>query len=169
MIIPKTLYYSLCDNSFYAISASMQQYLYEILVMTGQGAECSTHSKISFILSGENDETDVRTFGDQKYLKRRVFQSAQFDNFVMAVPRYYHTAHIRLLSANNIFSCVCWVHMLFVIILFMNPTIMYSIFEIVHKTMKKFFRTFLGELGLNDQILNNWLRKTLSNMRLDAY
>ncbi|CAG0918125.1 unnamed protein product [Notodromas monacha] len=63
------------------------KYLYEILVMTGQGAECATHSQVSFILSGEYDETDVRTFGDQTYLKRQVFQSGQFDNFVMATGR----------------------------------------------------------------------------------
>jgi hypothetical protein len=63
------------------------KYLYEILVLTGQGADSATDSKISFILSGEQDESDVRTFGGQDYLKRRAFQSSQFDNFVMAVSR----------------------------------------------------------------------------------
>ena len=56
--------------------------------MNGPQADAGTESKVSFILSGTDDETDVRTFGDQDYLKKRAFRRDNMDDFVMAVPRY---------------------------------------------------------------------------------
>ncbi|XP_038068153.1 uncharacterized protein LOC119737688 [Patiria miniata] len=60
------------------------KYLYEIAVMTGQWKGSGTSSKVHFILSGEDDETEVRTFEDDK---RPILQTGCVDRFVMAVPK----------------------------------------------------------------------------------
>lgn len=44
----------------------------------------SSHPQVCFILSGEDDETDVRAFSDGK---RKIFRRGQIDGFLMAVPR----------------------------------------------------------------------------------
>ena len=41
-------------------------YMYEILIETGPLASHSTTSKVEFILSGEDDDTDVRCFNDEE-------------------------------------------------------------------------------------------------------
>ncbi|XP_030841939.1 polycystic kidney disease protein 1-like 2 [Strongylocentrotus purpuratus] len=58
-------------------------YYYEIVVMTGQRKAGGTDSKVSFIMSGENEETSVRDFEDDK---RKIFRRGASDRFLMAVP-----------------------------------------------------------------------------------
>ncbi|XP_071550540.1 polycystin-1-like [Panulirus ornatus] len=60
------------------------KYLYEILVFTGNTKGAQTDSLVQFIVSGEDDETDIRTLGDDK---RKILRKADVDVFVMAVPR----------------------------------------------------------------------------------
>ncbi|KAK8728348.1 hypothetical protein OTU49_009244 [Cherax quadricarinatus] len=60
------------------------KYLYEILVFTGNIAGAQTDSVVQFILSGDYDETDIRTLGDDQ---RKILRKADLDVFVMAVPR----------------------------------------------------------------------------------
>ncbi|CAF3982665.1 unnamed protein product [Rotaria sordida] len=60
------------------------QYFYEILVFTGRRSNAGTKSKIQFILSGTNDETNVRTFSDAY---RKIFQRGGIDAFIMGVPK----------------------------------------------------------------------------------
>ncbi|CAF3980133.1 unnamed protein product [Rotaria sp. Silwood2] len=60
------------------------QYFYEILVFTGRRVNAGTKSKVRFILSGANDETNVRTFSDSH---RKIFQRGGIDAFIMAVPK----------------------------------------------------------------------------------
>ncbi|CAG0925281.1 unnamed protein product, partial [Notodromas monacha] len=72
---------SLPDNK------SQDKYLYEIMVLTGDQNSAMTDSKVSFIVSGEDDETDARTFGKPSGSKRRFFKKGQMDSFVMSCPR----------------------------------------------------------------------------------
>ncbi|XP_055877058.1 uncharacterized protein LOC106077240 isoform X2 [Biomphalaria glabrata] len=60
------------------------KYFYEIMVSTGMRRNAGTDSQVCFILSGEDDETDVRAFTDSK---RKIFRRGQIDGFLMAVPR----------------------------------------------------------------------------------
>lgn len=60
------------------------KYLYEVSVYTGDREGGGTDSKVSFILSGEEDETAVRTLEDEK---RRIMRRGAKDVFVMAVPQ----------------------------------------------------------------------------------
>nr|XP_027224257.1 polycystic kidney disease protein 1-like 2 [Penaeus vannamei] len=60
------------------------KYLYEILVFTGNKKEAQTDSTVQFIVSGDRDESEVRTFGDEK---RRIFRKGGIDVFVMAESR----------------------------------------------------------------------------------
>ncbi|XP_042888379.1 uncharacterized protein LOC122263814 [Penaeus japonicus] len=65
-------------------NSAADKYLYEILVFTGNKTEAQTDSTVQFILSGDRDETDVRTFGDEQ---RKIFRKGAVDVFVLAVPR----------------------------------------------------------------------------------
>ncbi|KFM61455.1 Polycystic kidney disease protein 1-like 2, partial [Stegodyphus mimosarum] len=60
------------------------KYLYEMIVVTGNKDAAATDSKVQFILSGDDDETAVRTLEDNK---RKLFRRNAADTFVMAVPR----------------------------------------------------------------------------------
>ncbi|KAK8392418.1 hypothetical protein O3P69_014648 [Scylla paramamosain] len=60
------------------------KYLYEMLVITGNLKGAQTDSKVQFILSGDRDETDIRTLADNQ---RKILQKDSVDVFVMAVPR----------------------------------------------------------------------------------
>ncbi|BFZ03248.1 hypothetical protein BsWGS_06287 [Bradybaena similaris] len=60
------------------------KYFYEVIVSTGMRRNAGTDSQVCFILSGEDDETDVRAFSDSK---RKIFKRGQVDGFLMAVPR----------------------------------------------------------------------------------
>ena len=56
-------------------------YVYEIIVMTGAQSQATCKSKIQFILTGEQDETDIRTF------PRMTFHRGGIDSFVMTTSR----------------------------------------------------------------------------------
>ncbi|WAQ97034.1 PK1L2-like protein, partial [Mya arenaria] len=59
------------------------KYYYEVLVSTGMRRGAGTDSKVHFVLSGEEEETDVRTFEDKK---RKIFTRGSDCGFLMAVP-----------------------------------------------------------------------------------
>ena len=56
-------------------------YFYEILVETGPLESHSTTSKVEFILTGDDDETDVRCFSDED---RTLFRKGALDPFLMS-------------------------------------------------------------------------------------
>ncbi|CAF1529483.1 unnamed protein product, partial [Adineta steineri] len=60
------------------------QYLYQILVFTGQRTNAGTDSKVYFVLSGDNDQTQIRLFSDPH---RKIFQRGGIDSFIIAVPK----------------------------------------------------------------------------------
>ncbi|GAB6020442.1 polycystic kidney disease 1-like 2 [Chamberlinius hualienensis] len=60
------------------------KYLYEILVFTGSQRNAGTDSKVFFILSGDDDESEVRHFADDQ---RKIFEKGGVDVFIMAVPK----------------------------------------------------------------------------------
>lgn len=60
------------------------QYLYELVVYTGQRSRAGTTSRVSIILSGEEDETPPRLVYDDK---RPILQKGGVDAFVLAAPR----------------------------------------------------------------------------------
>ncbi|KAL8606997.1 hypothetical protein ACOMHN_041386 [Nucella lapillus] len=60
------------------------KYYYEIVVVTGMRRNAGTDSKVFFILSGEDDETDVREFSDSK---RKIFRRGETNGFLVATPR----------------------------------------------------------------------------------
>ena len=55
---------NLFKQAFLIEKIFLPQYLYEVMVFTGGTEEAATKSKVQFILTGEDDETDVRTFQD---------------------------------------------------------------------------------------------------------
>ncbi|KAL4239265.1 hypothetical protein ACF0H5_000082 [Mactra antiquata] len=59
------------------------KYYYEIMVSTGMRRGAGTDSKVHFVLSGEEEETEVRTFEDKK---RKIFDRGNTDGFLMSVP-----------------------------------------------------------------------------------
>ncbi|CAF1690108.1 unnamed protein product, partial [Adineta ricciae] len=60
------------------------EYFYQILVFTGQRKDAGTESKVHFVLSGEKDQTNIRTFSNSN---RKMFQRGGIDAFVMSVPK----------------------------------------------------------------------------------
>ncbi|CAF1677637.1 unnamed protein product, partial [Adineta steineri] len=60
------------------------QYLYQIIVFTGQQQNAGTNSNVHFIVYGDNDETHIRTLADSQ---RRILQRGGIDPFIMAVPK----------------------------------------------------------------------------------
>ena len=60
------------------------EYFYQIIVFTGQRKEAGTKSKVHFVLSGDDDGTQIRTLADPH---RKIFQRGGIDAFVMAVPK----------------------------------------------------------------------------------
>lgn len=60
------------------------KYLYEIIVYTGDKDGAATDSKIQFILSGDDEESGVRTLDDPF---RKAFRKGDTNSFVMAVPK----------------------------------------------------------------------------------
>ncbi|CAF3678781.1 unnamed protein product [Rotaria sordida] len=59
------------------------KYLYQLVVFTGMRANAGTKSKVHFLLSGNQDETDIRKLT----ANRRIFARGNVDSFIMAVPR----------------------------------------------------------------------------------
>lgn len=60
------------------------EYCYQILVFTGHRKDAGTRSKVHFIIAGDEDETEFRTFSDPK---QKIFQRGGIDTFVMTVPK----------------------------------------------------------------------------------
>ena len=60
------------------------EYFYQIIVFTGRRTNAGTKSKVHFVLSGEKDQTNIRTFSDSH---RKIFQCGGIDAFVMSVPK----------------------------------------------------------------------------------
>ncbi|CAF0948798.1 unnamed protein product [Adineta steineri] len=60
------------------------QYYYQILVFTGQRTNAGTDSKVYFVLSGDDDQTQIRLFSDPH---RKIFQRGGIDSFIIAVPK----------------------------------------------------------------------------------
>ncbi|XP_023236367.1 uncharacterized protein LOC111635594 [Centruroides sculpturatus] len=60
------------------------KYIYEILVFTGHHVNAGTKSKVYFMVSGEDDETEVRTLADGK---RPILRSGSVNVFVMSTSR----------------------------------------------------------------------------------
>ncbi|CAF4201484.1 unnamed protein product, partial [Adineta steineri] len=59
-------------------------YYYQILVFTGQRTNAGTDSKVYFVLSGDNEQTQVRLFSDPH---RKIFQRGGINSFIIAVPK----------------------------------------------------------------------------------
>ncbi|CAF0947824.1 unnamed protein product [Adineta steineri] len=59
-------------------------YYYQILVFTGQRTNAGTDSKVYFVLSGDDDQTQIRLFSDPH---RKIFQRGDIDSFIIAVPK----------------------------------------------------------------------------------
>ncbi|XP_070581220.1 polycystin family receptor for egg jelly-like isoform X2 [Ptychodera flava] len=74
------------------------KYLYEIIVLTGRRKNAGTNSKVNFILSGDDDETEVRAFEDDK---RKLFRRGTADGFLMAVPRPLGTLNYMRIWHDN--------------------------------------------------------------------
>ncbi|UJR21041.1 hypothetical protein I4U23_024141 [Adineta vaga] len=60
------------------------QYLYQIIVFTGQRKNAGTKSNVYFVLHGDKDETDVRRLADPH---RLILQRGSIDAFIMSVPK----------------------------------------------------------------------------------
>ncbi|XP_046550027.1 uncharacterized protein LOC124259855 [Haliotis rubra] len=58
------------------------KYFYEVVVVTGNCKNAGTDSKVFIVLSGDNDETDVRMLNDDS---RKVLTRGGVDSFLMAV------------------------------------------------------------------------------------
>ena len=65
------------------------KYFYELVVETGPMASHATSSKINFILSGDEEDTDVRLFNDPERHPpgTPLFKRGGVDAFLMSVPR----------------------------------------------------------------------------------
>ncbi|CAF4283193.1 unnamed protein product, partial [Adineta steineri] len=59
-------------------------YYYQILVFTGLRTNAGTDSKVYFVLSGDNNQTQIRLFSDPH---RKIFQRGGIDSFIIAVPK----------------------------------------------------------------------------------
>ena len=69
---------SLIDNK------KCEKYFYQIIVFTGHREDSGTKSNVYFILSGDKNKTDIRTFSNSY---RKIFQRGGIDAFFMAVPK----------------------------------------------------------------------------------
>ncbi|CAF4044663.1 unnamed protein product, partial [Rotaria sp. Silwood2] len=60
------------------------KYYYQIIVFTGFRKDAGTSSKVHFVISGDDEETGVRTFEDPH---RQILQRGSIDSFILAVPK----------------------------------------------------------------------------------
>ncbi|CAF4235279.1 unnamed protein product, partial [Adineta steineri] len=60
------------------------RYFYQILIFTGHRKEAGTKSKVHIVLSGDKDETRIRTLSDSH---RQIFQRGGVNAFLMSVPK----------------------------------------------------------------------------------
>ena len=59
-------------------------YFYEIIVQTGPMLSHGTESKVQFILTGEENETQIRTLSDPT---KKFFKKNSLDTFLMSVDK----------------------------------------------------------------------------------
>ena len=62
----------------------LDHYFYEVTVFTGAGIQAETESKVSLVVAGDEDETQVRLLQAKN---RRSFRRDGIDTFIMSVPR----------------------------------------------------------------------------------
>ncbi|XP_072050167.1 polycystin family receptor for egg jelly-like [Amphiura filiformis] len=74
------------------------RYYYEIVVVTGHRRNAGTQSKVSFIASGDQDETQVRMFRDDR---RKVFNRGSTDRFLMSVSKPLGTLNYMRIWHDN--------------------------------------------------------------------
>ncbi|CAF3781572.1 unnamed protein product [Rotaria sp. Silwood1] len=80
------------------------QYFYRIIVFTGHRKNARTKSTVYFILSGNDNETQIRTLADPH---RTILQRGGIDAFIMAVPKslgslnYIHIWHDNIGSSTS--------------------------------------------------------------------
>ncbi|KAK7471881.1 hypothetical protein BaRGS_00035465 [Batillaria attramentaria] len=74
------------------------KYFYEIEVVTGMRSNAGTKSKVYFVLSGEEEESEVREFADNK---RPIFQRGSTNGFLMATPRPLGEIHYARIWHDN--------------------------------------------------------------------
>lgn len=79
------------------------KYLYEILAFTGPWNEASCDSKVQFIISGDEDETEVRTL-DPGWTDS--LRKGCVDSYVMKTPRYwlFRTRHRCMIHMDIFFA-----------------------------------------------------------------
>ncbi|UJR18997.1 hypothetical protein I4U23_022127 [Adineta vaga] len=59
-------------------------YFYQIIVFTGQRTNAGTKSNVHFVLHGDKNDTQIRTFADPH---RQILQQGGVDAFLMSVPK----------------------------------------------------------------------------------
>ncbi|XP_074648069.1 polycystin-1-like protein 2 isoform X2 [Tubulanus polymorphus] len=75
------------------------KYMYEITVYTGFAKNAGTTARVSFILVGDDRESEPRLFEDNK---RKIFQAGQTNTFVMATSSTLgQLSHIRVWHDNS--------------------------------------------------------------------
>ncbi|KAK3095491.1 hypothetical protein FSP39_015311 [Pinctada imbricata] len=80
------------------------KYLYELTIFTGSRKNAGTTAKISFILTGDQQETPPRYLADEK---RPVMQRSNCDGFVMAVPKCLgKLTHLRQVLVDHLLSVI---------------------------------------------------------------
>ncbi|CAF1129912.1 unnamed protein product [Adineta ricciae] len=63
------------------------QYCYQIIVFIGNRKNAGTKSRVHFILAGDEDETQVRTFN---HSKRQISQRGQMGSFISTIDEYWN-------------------------------------------------------------------------------
>ena len=83
------------------------EYLYEIIVFTGQRKNSGTKSNVYFVLHGNEDETNIRTFADPN---REILQRGGIDAFLLSVPKCLGLLNCIRIWHNNSGkgSCSSW-------------------------------------------------------------
>ena len=66
-------------------SSVLDQYLYEVIVFTGNRKNAGTKSKVSLIINGDRRESDTRCLEDRdKNVTKRLFQRSSIDTFILS-------------------------------------------------------------------------------------
>jgi hypothetical protein len=76
--LEKLKIFPLIDNN------KSDKYFYQILLFTGQRMNAGTKSQVHFILSGDQDETQIRKLENPH---RRIFERGGIDAFILSVPK----------------------------------------------------------------------------------
>ncbi|XP_064630503.1 uncharacterized protein LOC135489174 [Lineus longissimus] len=79
--VERACVYPLVDND------PDDKYMYELMVASGMAKGAGTHSRVYFVLSGENDETDVRILHDRSRGNKHCLDRGNIDCFLLTTPR----------------------------------------------------------------------------------